>query len=91
MFIHDFITIVFLFLVVIIAIAPLFFEFKEHVKSAELKLWFIFGWAVWIIFWGTLAVLTTAQLTFGIPQRLRFPVLFILPAVIGSVLILGVK
>ncbi len=38
-----------------------------------------------------MAFLTTAQLTSVIPQRLRFPVLFILPAVIGSVLILGVK
>lgn len=91
MILANLITTIFLVLTVLVAIAPLFLTLKNSQNNNNLQLQFRIGWTVWILFWGILAIATTAQLQLGIPQRLRFPVLFILPVIIGSLLICCVK
>ena len=88
MSITDLFTTTFLIFTFIIAILPLFFKINNN-RTA--KLWYKIGWIIWVVFWGSLAFTTSAQLQYGVPQRLRFPILFILPVILGTLMILKVS
>jgi hypothetical protein len=83
------ITPVFLLLTAYIAWAPVRFGSMAPTFGSPPLQGFRIAWLAWVTAWGTAAVaITLGIVTF--PQNLRFLVLFIAPALIGTALILGV-
>ena len=78
---------VFLALTLLIAVTPLWFPLSAEGHTQHKPSMFRPWWAAWVLGWGSLALLTTAGLPYGVPQVFRFLVLFVAPVVLGTVLL----
>jgi hypothetical protein len=76
----------FLALTLLIAVTPLWFPLSASGPTLHSPSTFRPWWAAWVLGWGSLAVLTTAGLPYGVPQVFRFLILFVVPVVLGTVL-----
>jgi hypothetical protein len=90
MILANAITPVFLLLTAYIAWAPVRFGGMTPTDDPLPLSGFRIAWLAWVTAWGTAALAITLGIV-AFPQNLRFLVLFIAPALIGTALVLGVS